>query len=160
LIRYCKTTRDNLCPSVWGPVQKGEDPYAAQGGGGGCCSIQVSNTTRTQSYLCSMLTVRCCRCSNLEWAYSAVSLSCLCFVAASILLPAYPTFHLSPHPQPSYYINTIFGHSPPYTHLPLPARPPKPGSRRHRTVARSPPPPASAFVGRFSLQAARRWHPA
>lgn len=42
LIRYCKTTRDNLCPSVWGPVSKGEDPYAQQaGGGGGCCSIQV-----------------------------------------------------------------------------------------------------------------------
>jgi len=32
-----------LCPSVWGPVQKGEDPYAAQGGGGGCCTIQVRN---------------------------------------------------------------------------------------------------------------------
>lgn len=45
MIRYCKTTRDNLCPSVWGPVQKGEDPYAAQGGGGGCCSIQVSSPT-------------------------------------------------------------------------------------------------------------------
>lgn len=39
LIRYCKTTKDYLCPSVWGTVQKGEDPYAPQGGGG-CCFIQ------------------------------------------------------------------------------------------------------------------------
>ena len=34
LIRYCKTTRDYLVPSVWGPVQKGEDPYAPQASGG------------------------------------------------------------------------------------------------------------------------------
>ncbi|SGY60359.1 BQ5605_C007g04419 [Microbotryum silenes-dioicae] len=42
LIRYCKTTRDYLVPSVWGPVEKGSDPYAAaaSGGGGGCCMIQ------------------------------------------------------------------------------------------------------------------------
>lgn len=41
LIRYCKTTRDYLCPSVWGPVEKGADPYANQSsGGGGCCLIQ------------------------------------------------------------------------------------------------------------------------
>ncbi|GAA6000751.1 Ste18p [Rhodotorula paludigena] len=39
LIRYCKTTRDYLIPSVWGPVQKGEDPYAPQASGG-CCSVQ------------------------------------------------------------------------------------------------------------------------
>ncbi|EIN07204.1 G-protein gamma subunit [Punctularia strigosozonata HHB-11173 SS5] len=41
LIRYCKNTRDHLVPSVWGPVNKSEDPYASQGtSGGGCCSIQ------------------------------------------------------------------------------------------------------------------------
>lgn len=40
LIRYCKTTRDHLVPSVWGIIPKAEDPYAAQTGGGGCCSIQ------------------------------------------------------------------------------------------------------------------------
>ncbi|KAL4065105.1 G-protein gamma-like domain-containing protein [Scleroderma yunnanense] len=41
LIRYCKTTRDPLVPSVWGPVQKAEDPYALQGSRGfSCCSIQ------------------------------------------------------------------------------------------------------------------------
>jgi hypothetical protein len=34
LIRYCKTTRDYLVPSVWGPIQKGEDPYAPQPSGG------------------------------------------------------------------------------------------------------------------------------
>lgn len=28
LIRYCKTTKDHLVPSVWGPVGKNEDPYA------------------------------------------------------------------------------------------------------------------------------------
>lgn len=28
LIRYCKTTKDHLIPSVWGPVNKAEDPYA------------------------------------------------------------------------------------------------------------------------------------
>ncbi|POY70690.1 putative Small monomeric GTPase [Rhodotorula taiwanensis] len=39
LIRYCKTTRDYLVPSVWGPIQKGEDPYTPQSSGG-CCSIQ------------------------------------------------------------------------------------------------------------------------
>ncbi|KAI6005862.1 hypothetical protein PISMIDRAFT_670074 [Pisolithus microcarpus 441] len=41
LIRYCKTTKDPLVPSVWGPVQKAEDPYALQGSRGiNCCSIQ------------------------------------------------------------------------------------------------------------------------
>lgn len=42
LIRYCKTTKDPLCPSVWGPVDKRDDPYGpgAQAQGGGCCSIQ------------------------------------------------------------------------------------------------------------------------
>ncbi|KAJ7482368.1 G-protein gamma subunit [Mycena galericulata] len=28
LIRCCKTTKDHFVPSVWGPVGKGEDPYA------------------------------------------------------------------------------------------------------------------------------------
>jgi guanine nucleotide-binding protein subunit gamma len=36
LIRYCKTTRDVLVPSVWGPVDKKEDPYAPGGGGCNC----------------------------------------------------------------------------------------------------------------------------
>ncbi|KAF9246434.1 G-protein gamma-like domain-containing protein [Melanogaster broomeanus] len=41
LIRYCKTTKDHLVPSVWGPVQKAEDPYAPQSSRGtDCCSIQ------------------------------------------------------------------------------------------------------------------------
>ncbi|THU82892.1 guanine nucleotide binding protein gamma subunit [Dendrothele bispora CBS 962.96] len=40
LIRYCKTTKDHLVPSVWGPVQKGEDPYNQPGGGCTCCSVQ------------------------------------------------------------------------------------------------------------------------
>ncbi|KAJ7343197.1 G-protein gamma subunit [Mycena leptocephala] len=39
LIRYCKTTKDHLVPSVWGPVGRAEDPYGAQTKG--CqCSIQ------------------------------------------------------------------------------------------------------------------------
>ncbi|KAH9900837.1 G-protein gamma subunit [Cubamyces lactineus] len=41
LIRYCKTTRDPLVPSVWGPVPRADDPYQNQSGGGkGCCVIQ------------------------------------------------------------------------------------------------------------------------
>ncbi|KDN53394.1 putative guanine nucleotide-binding protein gamma subunit [Tilletiaria anomala UBC 951] len=36
LIRYCKTTKDYLVPSVWGPVDKREDPYAPHGGGCEC----------------------------------------------------------------------------------------------------------------------------
>ncbi|CAI2191563.1 17074_t:CDS:2, partial [Funneliformis geosporum] len=31
LIRYCKNTRDFLVPSVWGPVDKRDDPYAPSG---------------------------------------------------------------------------------------------------------------------------------
>jgi len=39
LIRYCKTTKDYLVPSVWGSVAQGEDPYGSQTKG--CsCSIQ------------------------------------------------------------------------------------------------------------------------
>ncbi|PCH37758.1 G-protein gamma subunit [Wolfiporia cocos MD-104 SS10] len=41
LIRYCKTTKDPLVPSVWGPVARNEDPYAQQGGSGkSCCIVQ------------------------------------------------------------------------------------------------------------------------
>ncbi|KAJ7074188.1 hypothetical protein C8F01DRAFT_970487 [Mycena amicta] len=36
LIRYCKTTKDHLVPSVWGPVGKGEDPYAPPAQGCNC----------------------------------------------------------------------------------------------------------------------------
>ncbi|KAI0072267.1 G-protein gamma subunit [Panus rudis PR-1116 ss-1] len=36
LIRYCKTTKDHLIPSVWGPVNKSEDPYAPQAEGCQC----------------------------------------------------------------------------------------------------------------------------
>ncbi|KAG0142363.1 hypothetical protein CROQUDRAFT_239527 [Cronartium quercuum f. sp. fusiforme G11] len=39
LIRFCKTTRDYLVPSVWGPLGKGEDPYAPQAAGAGCCTV-------------------------------------------------------------------------------------------------------------------------
>ncbi|ODQ50733.1 hypothetical protein SAICODRAFT_84547 [Saitoella complicata NRRL Y-17804] len=40
LIQYTKTTKDYMVPSVWGPVDKRDDPYAPQGGGdGGCCVI-------------------------------------------------------------------------------------------------------------------------
>jgi len=41
LIRYCKTTKDHLVPSVWGPVGKSDDPYGQKGNGTcSCCSIQ------------------------------------------------------------------------------------------------------------------------
>lgn len=39
----CETKANPLLqvPSVWGPVNKNEDPYAAQGkASDGCCSIQ------------------------------------------------------------------------------------------------------------------------
>ncbi|KAL4067716.1 G-protein gamma-like domain-containing protein [Scleroderma yunnanense] len=36
LIHYCKTTKDHLVPSVWGPVSKGEDPYAPPQTGCNC----------------------------------------------------------------------------------------------------------------------------
>ncbi|KAH6625034.1 guanine nucleotide-binding protein subunit-like protein [Chaetomium sp. MPI-SDFR-AT-0129] len=38
IIAYCNSTRDYMVPSVWGPVPKGEDPYAPQQSGG-CCII-------------------------------------------------------------------------------------------------------------------------
>ncbi|KAJ3272867.1 hypothetical protein HDV01_005190 [Terramyces sp. JEL0728] len=37
LIAYVKSTKDALLPSVWGPVDKKDDPFQAQGGG--CCSV-------------------------------------------------------------------------------------------------------------------------
>ncbi|KNZ73792.1 Guanine nucleotide-binding protein subunit gamma, partial [Termitomyces sp. J132] len=36
LIRYCKSTKDSLLPSVWGPVNKNEDPYAPPAQGCNC----------------------------------------------------------------------------------------------------------------------------
>jgi guanine nucleotide-binding protein subunit gamma len=39
LIRYCKTTKDHLVPSVWGGVAKNEDPYN-QSSNRKCCSVQ------------------------------------------------------------------------------------------------------------------------
>lgn len=38
IIAYCNNTRDYMVPSVWGPVPKGEDPYAPQQSGG-CCVV-------------------------------------------------------------------------------------------------------------------------
>ncbi|WVR03737.1 hypothetical protein IAU60_000732 [Kwoniella sp. DSM 27419] len=37
LIMYAKCTKDPLIPSIWGPPQKGEDPYAPVEQSG-CCS--------------------------------------------------------------------------------------------------------------------------
>ncbi|KZT09732.1 heterotrimeric G-protein gamma subunit (G-gamma, Gpg) [Laetiporus sulphureus 93-53] len=39
LIRYCKTTKDYLVPSVWGPVSKAEDPFGEPQSGSGCCLV-------------------------------------------------------------------------------------------------------------------------
>ena len=39
LIKYCKTTKDYLIPSVWGTVSKAEDPYAPQAKEGCQCII-------------------------------------------------------------------------------------------------------------------------
>lgn len=38
LIQYCNNTKDFMVPSVWGTVEKREDPYAPQQSGG-CCSV-------------------------------------------------------------------------------------------------------------------------
>ncbi|GAB5590250.1 Guanine nucleotide-binding protein subunit gamma 1 [Umbelopsis nana] len=38
LIAYCKGNRDPLVPSVWGPVDKKEDPFAPVSSGG-CCIV-------------------------------------------------------------------------------------------------------------------------
>ncbi|KAL6240513.1 hypothetical protein RBB50_012531 [Rhinocladiella similis] len=40
LINYCNQTRDYMVPSVWGHVDRKEDPYNPQSGGSdGCCSV-------------------------------------------------------------------------------------------------------------------------
>jgi guanine nucleotide-binding protein subunit gamma, fungi len=38
LINYCNSTRDYMVPSVWGQIDKKEDPYMPQQEGG-CCSV-------------------------------------------------------------------------------------------------------------------------
>ncbi|RSH94773.1 Guanine nucleotide-binding protein subunit gamma [Saitozyma podzolica] len=38
LINYCRQTKDPLIPAIWGPIGKGEDPYAPVEAGG-CCSV-------------------------------------------------------------------------------------------------------------------------
>ncbi|KAK4043241.1 guanine nucleotide-binding protein subunit-like protein [Parachaetomium inaequale] len=38
IIAYCNSTRDYMVPNVWGPVPKGDDPYAPQQSGG-CCIV-------------------------------------------------------------------------------------------------------------------------
>ncbi|KAI9817796.1 MAG: Guanine nucleotide-binding protein subunit gamma [Pycnora praestabilis] len=38
LIKYTQETRDYMVPSIWGQVDKREDPYAPQQSGG-CCSV-------------------------------------------------------------------------------------------------------------------------
>ncbi|EXJ86966.1 guanine nucleotide-binding protein subunit gamma [Capronia epimyces CBS 606.96] len=40
LINYCNSTRDYMVPSVWGQVDRKEDPYNPQSGGNdGCCTV-------------------------------------------------------------------------------------------------------------------------
>ncbi|KAL7751731.1 Guanine nucleotide-binding protein subunit gamma [Sorochytrium milnesiophthora] len=39
LIKYVKTTKDFLVPSVWGTVDKKEDPYGPVGGPCAACTI-------------------------------------------------------------------------------------------------------------------------
>ncbi|KAI9230703.1 MAG: guanine nucleotide-binding protein subunit gamma [Piptocephalis tieghemiana] len=36
LVQYVQSTRDTLLPSIWGPLDKREDPYAPVGGGCTC----------------------------------------------------------------------------------------------------------------------------
>ncbi|KAI0341632.1 guanine nucleotide-binding protein subunit gamma [Trametopsis cervina] len=39
LINYCKSTKDHLIPSVWGPADKADDPWAPQGKTGCGCIV-------------------------------------------------------------------------------------------------------------------------
>ena len=41
LISYCNNTRDYMVPSVWGQIDKKDDPYNPQSaqGGDGCCVV-------------------------------------------------------------------------------------------------------------------------
>jgi guanine nucleotide-binding protein subunit gamma len=43
LIRYCKATKDTLVPSVWGPLAKGDDPYAPPASGCNCIVMWCTN---------------------------------------------------------------------------------------------------------------------
>lgn len=38
LIAFCSETKDPLVPSVWGPIDKKDDPFAPTNNGG-CCII-------------------------------------------------------------------------------------------------------------------------
>ncbi|KAI8645367.1 G-protein gamma subunit [Parasitella parasitica] len=38
LISYCNETKDPLVPSVWGPIDKKDDPFAPSNSRG-CCTI-------------------------------------------------------------------------------------------------------------------------
>ncbi|KAI7881700.1 G-protein gamma subunit [Lichtheimia hyalospora FSU 10163] len=38
LIDHCQETRDPMLPSVWGPIDKKDDPFAPTSQGG-CCSV-------------------------------------------------------------------------------------------------------------------------
>ncbi|KAI9636850.1 G-protein gamma subunit [Dioszegia hungarica] len=48
LLDYATTTRDPLIQSVWGPPEKGKDPYAPVQAEGGCCSREFSCTLAIQ----------------------------------------------------------------------------------------------------------------
>nr|XP_019012001.1 guanine nucleotide-binding protein subunit gamma [Kwoniella pini CBS 10737]OCF50782.1 guanine nucleotide-binding protein subunit gamma [Kwoniella pini CBS 10737] len=45
LINHCRSTKDPLIPALWGPLQKGEDPYAPVEQAG-CCSSDVELVSR------------------------------------------------------------------------------------------------------------------
>ncbi|KAI9301783.1 G-protein gamma subunit [Cunninghamella echinulata] len=39
LIDFCKSTKDPMLPSVWGPIDKKDDPFAPTNSSG-CCIVQ------------------------------------------------------------------------------------------------------------------------
>ncbi|KAK9722729.1 Guanine nucleotide-binding protein subunit gamma [Basidiobolus ranarum] len=39
LVKYTKCTRDPMLPSVWGPVEKRDDPYAPNTSSNCACSV-------------------------------------------------------------------------------------------------------------------------
>ncbi len=128
-----------MCPSVWGPVQKGEDPYAAQGGGGGCCSIQVSTKQQLGCDIGGVLTSGCLTRSKLDFGrpYQARLCSWSEFRRRRIILLS-PHLHFSFRPpQLSYSTSTLGPQSAIYpTRSPLPS-PPSPRRPRPPLVAPS-----------------------
>ncbi|ODN77150.1 hypothetical protein L202_05678 [Cryptococcus amylolentus CBS 6039] len=50
LINHCRSNKDPLIPSVWGPLPKGEDPYAPVDNGSCCSRTSIIPTARLPGF--------------------------------------------------------------------------------------------------------------